>query len=281
MNSRYFPLLLGAGLLLSAAAAADPLEGRLKRIAETGQFVVGHREASAPFSYVRDSEPAPVGFGVDVSHRVFQAIRLELAGRDVRMRYSPVTPASARAMVRTNSIDIECGAAANLPNRDDGWAVSEAIFAGGDRIVSHAGGATRLDDLRGMRVAYVSDTPAEALILANRERLHLTPVLVRNDWRAMQALESGRADAWVGLGAAQRAQLSIMADSAAWVVSGSDLQPHLVACLLPANDPAFKRLVDRVIARLSRDGELAELERKWFAVPAAHVAAAGIDQTQR
>ena len=281
MNSRYFPLLLGAGLLLSAAAAADPLEGRLKRIAETGQFVVGHREASAPFSYVRDSAPAPVGFGVEVSHRVFQAIRLELAGRDVRMRYSPVTPASARAMVRTNSIDIECGAAANLPNRDDGWAVSEAIFAGGDRIVSHAGGATRLDDLRGMRVAYVSDTPAEALILANRERLHLTPVLVRNDWRAMQALESGRADAWVGLGAAQRAQLSVGADPAAWVVSGTDLQPHLVACLLPANDPAFKRLVDRVIARLSRDGELAELERKWFAVPAAHVAAAGIDQTQR
>lgn len=241
MNSRYFPLLLGAGLLLAtAAAAAEPLEGRLKRIAETRQFVVGHREASAP-----------------------------------------VTPASAHAMVRTNSIDIECGAAANLPNLEDGWAVSAAIFAGGDRIVSPAGGATRLDHLRGMRVAYVPDIPAEALILANRERLNLTPVLVRNDWRAVQALESGRADAGVGLGAAQRAQLSVAAGATAWVVSDTDLQPHVIACLLPANDPAFKRLVDRVITHLSRDGELAQLERKWFAVPADHVAAAGIDRMSR
>ena len=223
MNSRYFPLLLGAGLLLTAAAAvADPLEGRLKRIAETGQFVVGHREASAPFSYVSDIDPAPVGFGFDISQRIFQAIRLELAGHDVRMRYRPVTPASAHAMVRTNSIDIECGAAANL-----------------------------------------------------------TPVLVRNDWRAVQALESGRADAWVGLGAAQRAQLSVAAGSTAWVVSDTDLRPHIIDGPLPANDPTFKRLVDRVITRLSRDGELAQLERKWFAVTAAHVAAVGIDQMSR
>ena len=64
-------------------------------------------------------------------------------------------------------------------------------------------------------------------------------------------------------------------------MSGTDLQPHIVVCLLPANDPAFKRLVDRVITRLSRDGELAQLERKWFAVPADHVAAAGIDQMSR
>lgn len=271
-------LLFCATPWIAAVAGAAPLEGRLERIAESGQFVIGHREAMAPISYVRDGEPAPVGFGIDVSRRVFEAIRLELPGRDVQLRYSPVTSASAQAMIRTHSIDIECGAAGGMPDRDDGRTLSAPIFSGSDRIVSRLGGTIGLEDLRGSRVAYVPDTPAELLILANRDRLRLVPVLVRNDRRALQALESGRADAWVGLGDAQQAQLVASRSHGTWIMSDVHLQPHAVACLLPSNDPAFKRLVDRVIARMARDGELAQLERKWFVQPASRLAVAGDGQ---
>ena len=54
-------LLVGA----QASAAAQGLEGTLKKVKETGIFTVGYRESSLPLSYL-DDKLKPVGFSIEL-----------------------------------------------------------------------------------------------------------------------------------------------------------------------------------------------------------------------
>ena len=53
-------LALTASLALALPATAQELTGVLKRIKDSGEMTIGHRDASVPFSYLDDKQQ-PVG----------------------------------------------------------------------------------------------------------------------------------------------------------------------------------------------------------------------------
>jgi glutamate/aspartate transport system substrate-binding protein len=54
---------------------------------------------------------------------------------------------------------------------------------------------------------------------------------------------------------------------AQWQVVGTPPQVEPYACMLRKDDPAFKRVVDSVIADLMRSGEFERIYAKWFLSP--------------
>ena len=55
------------GLLISHAAQANeaPVQGTLKKIADSGSITLGYRDASVPFSYIGDNSGKPMGDPVE------------------------------------------------------------------------------------------------------------------------------------------------------------------------------------------------------------------------
>ncbi|HSO06540.1 MAG TPA: transporter substrate-binding domain-containing protein, partial [Pelomicrobium sp.] len=132
--------LLAVLLLVPAVASAQgtaPEPGRLERIAATGQFVIGHREATVPFAYF-DERQQPVGFGVDIGRRVFDAVKAKLGRPDLKLRFNGVTATTRLPLMETKVIDIECGVTTNTVARQRQVAFSNTIYVDAVRIVVRA-----------------------------------------------------------------------------------------------------------------------------------------------
>ncbi|MQT55736.1 amino acid ABC transporter substrate-binding protein, partial [Pseudomonas sp. FSL R10-2398] len=63
-------------LLISHAVQANeaPLQGTLKKIADSGTITLGYRDASVPFSYVGDNSGKPMGYSVDLANKIVERI---------------------------------------------------------------------------------------------------------------------------------------------------------------------------------------------------------------
>jgi len=102
-------LLVGA----EAPAAAQDLDGTLKKVKETGIFTVGYRESSLPLSYL-DDKLKPVGFSIELCKHVVDAVKAKLGMPDLNVKYNPVTSATRIPLVANGTVDIECGSTANI-----------------------------------------------------------------------------------------------------------------------------------------------------------------------
>ena len=70
-------LALTVSLALALPATAQELTGVLKRIKDSGEMTIGHRDASVPFSYLDDKQQ-PVGYSMDLCLRVVDAVKAQL-----------------------------------------------------------------------------------------------------------------------------------------------------------------------------------------------------------
>ena len=107
------PLILW---LASAPAIGQELTGVLKKVKESGELTLGHRDASVPFSYLDDKQQ-PVGYSMDLCLRVADAVKAELKLPALKIKYNPVTSATRIPLVANGTVDIECGSTVNNPER--------------------------------------------------------------------------------------------------------------------------------------------------------------------
>lgn len=103
-------LLIAAlmGAAIAAPMSAFALSGTLKKIKDTGTIVIGHREASIPFSYLDDKQK-PIGYSMDICYRVVDAIKKDLKMSKLKMKLNPVTSQTRIPLMANGTIDIECG----------------------------------------------------------------------------------------------------------------------------------------------------------------------------
>ena len=265
-------LIVVLSVALSAAASAQqaaPKPSRLERIAATGQFVVGHRETAVPFAYF-DQAQRPVGYGVDIARRVFEAVKAQLGKPGLNLRFNAVTATTLSPLIETKVVDIECGVTTNTPERALHVAFSSTVYVDAVRIAVPANSdVAKFGDLAGKRVAVVADSKAETLVkrLAAEHKVALEQVPVLNELRGVQALEDRRVDALIAAAALSLGQISRSADPKRFKVVGDALQLESYACVLPKDDPTYKRLVDATLAELMRSGAMAKLHAKWFQAP--------------
>lgn len=263
---RMAPVLLGLPLLAPGCAAAGPVIDRIKA---TGAMTLAHRESSVPFSYV-DPNHQPVGYAIDLCHKLVEAVGQHLALPKLATRYLMVTPSNRLSVIEEGKADLECGSTTNNAERREKVAFTIPHYIAGARLLVRADAkATQLGSFKGKKIVSTQGTtPLKVVSRSNNELLLGLQILEAPDHaKAVEMVESGEADAFVmddvllyGLASGRRAPSKLK-------VIGKFLTIEPLAIVLNKNDPEFKSIVDNEMKRLIRSHEAHALFARWFMQP--------------
>jgi glutamate/aspartate transport system substrate-binding protein len=249
--------------------APDVLTGTLKKIRDSGTLIIGYREASFPFSFVRQGGP-PIGYSIDLCLGVVDEIKRELGGAPVVVAYQLVTSETRIDAVRSDKIDLECGSTTSNAERQKSVAFSPVIFVAGTKLlVKRDSGVASYRDLSGKTLIVTSGTTNEkALRLLNdRYKLGITILAGRDHQESYDTLVSGKADAFAtddvllyGFIAANKAQDKLD-------VVGDYLSYEPYGIMYRKDDPQMAAAVSRAFATMAATGGLVATYHKWFLQP--------------
>jgi ABC-type amino acid transport substrate-binding protein len=260
-------LLAAAGVALSVltplpAEAASPA---LERIQKTKTFTVGYRKDSVPFSFELDGKPT--GYSVDLCQRIAAGLQQQLKLDKLDVKFVPVTVKDRLDAVAKGRVDIECGSTTASLSRMEQVDFSLMTFVdGAGLLVKVDSPVTKLTDLVDKKVAVIPGTTTEGVLKRTLERSFIKAdiVPVKEHSEGLTAVESGAVAAYVsdrGL----LVGLIIQAKNPQSLTLTPDVlsfEPYALA--LPRNDADFRLAVNRVLARLFRTGEVADVYKRWF-----------------
>jgi glutamate/aspartate transport system substrate-binding protein len=258
-------LLVGA----EAPAAAQDLDGTLKKVKETGTFTIGYRDSSLPLSYL-DDKLMPVGFSIELCKHVVDAVKAKLGMPDLNVKYNPVTSATRIPLVANGTVDIECGSTANMSTRQKQVGFSYTFFVPQFKWIVRADSNIKgADDLRGKTVAVTAGTNTALFVnkMNSEENLGMTITQGKDHAESFLLVETGRARAWMEddvLLAGFRANAKSPAD---FKLLDKSYPSDPYALMIRKDDPQFKALVDEALAQLMRSGEFEKLYTQWFERP--------------
>src|SRR5450830_1084698 len=245
---KMIPLLLTAATLVtgSALVQADTLE----KIASSGKITLAYRESSVPFSYL-DGPSKPIGFAVDMSNAVADAVRKQLKKPDLQIEWQPVTSQNRIPLIMNGTVDLECGSTTNNTARGKDVAFAINHFYTGTRLLVKKGsGIKDYADLAGKNVATTTGTTNLQVLrkYSTEKNLNFNMLFGKDDILLF------------GLKANAK-------NPDEFEVVGEALQVEPYACMLRKDDAGFKHLVDGVIGGLMKSGEFEKLYTKWFMQP--------------
>ena len=255
--------LMGLGLALPAAA--QDLSGKLQKIADSGEIVIGHRESSVPFSYL-DENQQPVGYSIDLCMKVVDAVE-EKIGKEVEVRYVPVNPKTRIALMANGTIDLECGSTTNNLTRQQQVEYLPTTFITGTKILTRKdSGIQSVDDLEGKTIALAQGTTNERAIkdAVAEKGLDVDVLPVRDHAEGMLALETDRVDAYSTDHILLFGLIEKSKNPDDFAVVGEFLSFDPYAIMVPRNDSDFELVGKTALADLFRSGEIDEIYAKWF-----------------
>jgi glutamate/aspartate transport system substrate-binding protein len=242
------------------------LSGTLKTIRDTGAVTIGYREASFPFSYVRQGG-APIGYSIDLCLGIVDEIKRELGDAPIDIRYQLVTADTRMDAVMHGKVDLECGSTTSNMERQKSVAFSPIVFVAGTKLlVKRGSGVGSYRDLTGKTLVVTSGTTNEAAmrLLNDKYKLGITIVAARDHQESYDMLVSGKAAAFAtddvllyGFVAANKAQdlLAVVGDFITY-------EPYGI--MFRKDDPQMADAVGRAFAVMAQTGTLVATYHKWF-----------------
>jgi glutamate/aspartate transport system substrate-binding protein len=260
---------LTSALLLALAATGAQAADTLAKIAQTGKITLAYRESSVPFSYLEGSNK-PIGFSVELSNAVAEAVKKKLGKPNLEVALTPVTSQNRIPLIVNGTVDLECGSTTNNTARakDVAFAVNH-FYTGTRLLVKKSSGIKNYADLAKKTVASTTGT-TNALVMRkyNAEKnLDMELVLGKDHADAFLLVESDRAVAFAMDDILLFGLMANAKNPADFEVVGDALQVEPYACMLAKDDPAFKKLVDDTFIGLMKSGEFEKMYTKWFLQP--------------
>lgn len=246
-------------------AAAQDSTGRLARIASNGEVVLGHRESSVPFAYL-DENQKPIGYSIDLCMKVVEAIE-KTVGKDLKVRFVPVTPKTRIALMANGTIDLECGSTTNNLTRQEQVEFLPVTFITGTKLlVKKASGIQSVDDLNGKVIALAQGTTNERAIKAEieKKKMDVRVIPVRDHAEGMLALETNRVDAYSTDHILLHGLIVKSRTPDEFAVVGDFLSYDPYALMVPRNESEFELVGKKALSELFRSGEINDIYEKWF-----------------
>jgi len=260
-----FALLAAAALALPAAAQ----EGTLKKIKDSGSITIGHRDASLPFSYYDDKQQ-PIGYAMDLCHRIVDAVKAELKMPKLETKYQLVTSANRIPLMANGTIDLECGSTTNNLARQKEVSFTITHFVTANRWVAKKSAKLKsLADLKGKTIVSTAGTTNIKQIteINAQQNLGMNIISANGHPEAFQMVETGRAVAFVmddillaGLAAQSRSPKD-------YEISTQGLSVEPYGIMLRKDDAAFKKVVDAAMVDTYKSGAINGIYQKWFEKP--------------
>ena len=245
---------------VTGIAAAQAPTGALKKIKDSGEITLGHRDASVPFSYLDDKQQ-PVGYSMDLCLRVADAVKADLKLPALKVKYNPVTSATRIPLVANGTVDIECGSTVNNVERQAQVGFSVTTFIVSTKFIAKKSSNLKtLNDLKGKTVVCTAGTNTLARVngLNAKHNLGMTVLLMVDTGRAVAFFEDDIL--LTGLAANSR-------NPSEWAIGTEAYSIDPYALMLPRGDAAFKQVVDRALTDLMKSGEIMKIYDKWYAKP--------------
>ena len=258
---------IAASLLFAStgAQAADTLA----KIAQSGKITLAYRESSVPFSYL-EGPGKPIGIAVDLSNAVVEAVKKKLNKPNLEVGLMAVTSQNRIPLITNGTIDLECGSTTNNTARGKEVAFAINHFYTGTRLlVKKSSNIKNYADLAKKTIASTTGT-TNVLVMRKyniEKNLGMDIVLGKDHADAFLLLESDRVVAFAMDDILLYGLIANAKTPGDYEVVGDSLQVEPYACMLPKDDPAFKKLVDDTFAGLMKSGEFEKLYNKWFMQP--------------
>ena len=266
MKNKILGLVAGLSLVASATTTvAAEFTGTLKKIADSGTIVIGHRESSVPFAYL-DENQKPIGYSMDLCHRIVDDVE-KVVGKSLNVRYVPVNPKTRLALIANGTIDLECGSTTNKLSRQEQVEYLPVTFITGTKIlVRKNSGINSVKDLDGKAIALAQGTTNEKAIKAAVEQMGLNVKVlpVRDHAEGFLSLETDRVDAYSTDHILLFGLISKAKNPNDYEVVGDFLSYDPYAIMVRRDDSAFELVGKRTIAGLFRSGEINTIYDKWF-----------------
>lgn len=262
-------LSLGILALIHTNAYAEELTGTLAKIKDSGVIVVGHRESSIPFSYY-DNNQNVIGYSQDYSNLIVEAVKKELDMPNLKVKYLPITSKTRIQLLNNYTYDFECGSTTNNLERQKVVDFSNSIFIVGTRFLVKANSnINNIDDLKGKNVTTTAGTTSEIRLnqINNRDNLKIRIITPKDHGDTFNALETGRAAAFLMDDALLAGERSRAVNPAEWKIVGEPLSYESYGCMLRKGDTQFKQLIDKTIANAQTSGKALESYNRWFTQP--------------
>ncbi|WP_034348457.1 amino acid ABC transporter substrate-binding protein [Noviherbaspirillum massiliense] len=255
--------------LVTVLPASAQAEDTLSKIRDTKTVTIAYQETSVPFSFM-DENKKPAGYAIDLCLKVVDAIQKELKLPQLNVAYVPINSSNRIAAIVEGRADLECGTTTNTPERRKQVAFTIPHFIASARLMVKADSPIKnWNDLRNKTIVITKGAVQYGVVKERNESsaLNMTFVEGKNHGDSFKILEAGQADAYAmgdvvlyGL----RAQAK---DPSAFNIVGDPLSAEPYAIMFRKEDPAFKAVVDREVARVMNAGELNKLYDKWFKTP--------------
>ncbi len=252
--------------LAVAPASAQELTGTLKKIKETGQITLGYRDSSVPFSYL-DGSQKPVGYAMDICHKIVDAVKADLKLDKLETRLNPVTSATRIPLIANGTVDLECGSTTNNADRQKQVGFTNTHFLTATRFVAKkASNVSKFEDLKGKTVVSTSGTTNIRQIneYNTEKKLGITILPAKDHAEAFLMVETGRAVAFVMDDVLLASLAAGSKDPGAYMISADALsKPEPYGIMLRKDDAPFKKVVDAATALLQSPEGKATYD-KWF-----------------
>lgn len=255
---------------LPSLALAQYESAILKKIAETGVVTVGYHESTPPFTYLTPDGKV-VGYSIDFSMKVVEAIKRELKRPDLQLKMLPFTVQSRMSIVQNGTVDFSCGATTHTIERQQQVSFSNTIYVAGSRLMTRKDSGIRdFSDLSGKTVVtFARSTPEKMLRKLNEEqnqRINIVSTFDRGE-TPLSVMQAGQADAFMMDDVLLYATVRQAWRPDDWIVTGEPLSFEAYGCILRKDDPAFKRFFDQEIARIMTSGKAEAIHKKWLQSP--------------
>jgi glutamate/aspartate transport system substrate-binding protein len=256
---------MAAATVSASTAAMDTLS----RIRETQTIVIAYREGSLPFSFV-DDKGQPAGYSVDFCLRIADAVKRELKLPSLKIRYLPVDSVTRFSALVEGKAALECGTTTNNAERRQRVSFTIAHFFSGVRMLVKTGsGIDNWPDLRNRTVVTTRSTTTVKLL---NERNNVRALGIKllegaDDLASFGMVDQGKADAFPMDDVLLYSLRATSKTPERFSIVGEPLSVEPYAIMLPKDDPAFKRLVDREMVRIINDGEFQRIYERWFLQP--------------
>ncbi|MDX1402015.1 MAG: transporter substrate-binding domain-containing protein, partial [Kiloniellales bacterium] len=134
------------GFLVLTFISAPALAGTLERVREAGEFRIGYRVDTEPFSYENELGEV-VGYAVDLCRFVAVSVKKHLSLPNMKVTYVPVTAENRFDEIREGRIDILCGPTSVTLSRREIVDFSVFTFIDGASVLYLADGPSNFEGL--------------------------------------------------------------------------------------------------------------------------------------
>ena len=268
---KLLPAVVGlvAAMGLVATPLAQDLTGTLKKIKETGQITVAHRESSIPFSYLDDKQQ-PIGYAMDICAKVVDAVKAELKMPGLKVAYQPVLSSNRIPLLQNGTIDIECGSTTNSVERQKLVAFGPTYF----RIqvtaaVKKNSGINSLTELNGKNISTTSGTTSVPLLKAYEKtrNIDVKEIYGKDHAESFLLLADDRVVAFVMDDILLAGQIANARNPNEYKILNESLRGEPYGAMIRKDDAQFKALVDRTLSALYKSPEMERIYNKWYMSP--------------